>query len=139
MDSVGQNAHLLRCGEEFAASHFEDLGRKARICQCVKGYWGDVVRCYGSDLTGAHGIVDRSLCLDSAEPLVAITTTFGGDVITPHQHFHNNGHGYVRCTMTPQLWTSDFRVVPSVLVRDAPVSTLASFVVEQGRAGAQRA
>ena len=69
----------------------------------------------------------------------AIATTFGGDVNNPHQHFYNNGHGYVLCTITPQLWTSDFRVVPSVLVEDAPVSTLASFVVEQGRAGAQRA
>lgn len=63
-DSVGQNAHLPRYGEEFAASHFEDLGRKARICQCVNRYCGDVVRCYGRDLTGTHGVVDRSLCLD---------------------------------------------------------------------------
>jgi len=43
----------------------------------------------------------------------------------------------LRCKLTPRLWTTDFRVVPTVLSQDAPVSTIASFVVEQGRAGAQ--
>jgi alkaline phosphatase D len=65
-----------------------------------------------------------------------LVTTYGGDVNNPHLRFNDNHHGYVRCTLTPTLWTSDYRVVPSVLVQDAPISTLASFVVQQGRAGA---
>ena len=66
-----------------------------------------------------------------------INTTYGGDVNNPHFRFFDNHHGYVRCKLTPELWTTDFRIVPTVLSPDAPVSTLASFVVEQGRAGAQ--
>jgi alkaline phosphatase D len=66
-----------------------------------------------------------------------IATVFGGNANNPHLRFMDNHHGYVRCTLTPTLWQSDYRVVPSVLVLDAPISTLASFVVEHGRAGAE--
>ena len=65
-----------------------------------------------------------------------ISTTFGGDSNNPHLRFSDNHHGYVRCKLTRDLWRSDYRVVPTVLSQDAPVSTLASFVVERGRAGA---
>jgi alkaline phosphatase D len=68
-----------------------------------------------------------------------LSTVFGGNANNPHLRFTDNHHGYVRCTLTPDLWRADYRVVPSVLVQDAPVSTIASFVVEQGRAGAQLA
>jgi alkaline phosphatase D len=68
-----------------------------------------------------------------------ISTVFGGNANNPHQRFTDNHHGYVRCTMTPQLYQADYRTVPTVLTPDAPVSTLASFVVQQGRAGAQQA
>jgi hypothetical protein len=41
--------------------------------------------------------------------------------------------------VTPELWRSDYRVVPSVVqADDGGVSTLASFVVEQGKAGAEK-
>lgn len=63
-------------------------------------------------------------------------TTAYSDANNPHLRFYNNHHGYVRCVVSPQLWQSDYRVVPSVLAQDAPISTLASFVVQQGRAGA---
>ena len=66
-----------------------------------------------------------------------LATTFGGNANNPHLRFTDNHHGYVRCTLSNDLWRTDYRVVPSVLVQDAPVSTVASFVVEQGRAGAQ--
>jgi alkaline phosphatase D len=66
-----------------------------------------------------------------------ISTVFGGDTNNPHLRFANNHHGYVRCTATPDLWQADYRVVPSVIeVDDGGVSTVASFVVEKGRAGA---
>jgi alkaline phosphatase D len=68
-----------------------------------------------------------------------IATVFGGNANNPHLRFTDNHHGYVRCTLTPELWQADFRIVPTVLTPDAPVSTLASFVVEQGHAGAQEA
>ena len=66
-----------------------------------------------------------------------LSTVFGADANNPHLQFSDNHHGYVRCTVTPDQWRSDYRVVPSVIEPvDGGVSTLASFVVEKGRAGA---
>jgi alkaline phosphatase D len=57
----------------------------------------------------------------------------------PGVHFHNNERGYVRCTITPTAWRSDFRTVAHIDKPGAPVVTRASFVVEAGKAGAQPA
>ena len=57
----------------------------------------------------------------------------------PHVRFFNGQRGYVRCHVTPQSWRTDYRVVPYVSRRGAPVSTRASFVVEAGRPGLQYA
>jgi alkaline phosphatase D len=57
----------------------------------------------------------------------------------PHIKFHNSQRGYVRCVVTPERWTSDFRVVPYVTRKGAPVTTRASFVIETGRAGMKEA
>ncbi len=48
-------------------------------------------------------------------------------------------HGYVRCSLTPDQWTTDFRVLTTVKTPDQPVTTAATFVVENGRPGAQPA
>ena len=57
----------------------------------------------------------------------------------PHIKFFDGiFRGYVRCELDASRWRSDFRVVPTVAVPDAPISTLASFVVENGVPGAQR-
>ncbi|WP_028057839.1 alkaline phosphatase D family protein [Candidatus Solirubrobacter pratensis] len=72
---------------------------------------------------------------DPAKP----ATTYNDDPNNPQLLFHNNNRGYVRCTVTPQQWTSDYRIVPSVRRRGVAASTLASFVVQDGVAGAQRA
>jgi len=66
-----------------------------------------------------------------------LSTVFGNNANNPHLQFSDNHHGYVRCTVTPRLWRADYRVVPSVIdAADGGVSTIASFVVEKGRAGA---
>jgi alkaline phosphatase D len=52
--------------------------------------------------------------------------------------FRNNNRGYVRCTLSPGAWTSEYRIVPTVRQRPAPASTVATLAVEDGRAGAQR-
>jgi alkaline phosphatase D len=57
----------------------------------------------------------------------------------PHVRFFNGQRGYVRCTVSRERWQSDYRIVPFVTRPDAPVETRASFVVESGRPGAQRA
>jgi alkaline phosphatase D len=56
----------------------------------------------------------------------------------PHVHFYNNQRGYVRCVVTRDRWQSDYRVVPFVSKPGAEITTRASFVVENGRSGAQR-
>ena len=55
----------------------------------------------------------------------------------PHFLLRNNNRGYVRCTLDADAWTSEFRTVTTVTQRGAPTSTLATFAVENGRAGAQ--
>lgn len=56
----------------------------------------------------------------------------------PQVKFHNSQRGYVSCTVTPKQWTSDYRIVPYVSKPGAPIQTRATFVVETGRAGAQK-
>jgi alkaline phosphatase D len=68
-----------------------------------------------------------------------LSTVFGGDVNNPHLQFTDNHHGYVRCTVTPDQFRADYRVVPTVLAPvDGGISTAASFAVLRGRAGAVR-
>jgi alkaline phosphatase D len=66
-----------------------------------------------------------------------LTTVFGGNINNPHLRFQDNHHGYVRCTVTPDQWRADYRVIPSVVAADdGGIGTVASFVVEKGQAGA---
>ncbi|MBD2019975.1 alkaline phosphatase [Leptolyngbya sp. FACHB-36] len=53
----------------------------------------------------------------------------------PHIKFFNGQRGFIRHQVTPDAWQSDYRVVAAVTVPDAPISTRASFVVENGHPG----
>jgi alkaline phosphatase D len=53
--------------------------------------------------------------------------------------FFNAQRGYVRCTVTPKAWRSDYQVVEEVTKPGAPVIRKASFVIEAGVAGAKQA
>lgn len=57
----------------------------------------------------------------------------------PGVQFFNDERGYVRCTITPKTWRSEFRTVAQVTKPGAPVVTRAAFAVEAGKAGAKRA
>lgn len=54
-----------------------------------------------------------------------------------HMKFYNQRRGYVRCELSGDEYRSDYRVMPYVTEPDAPISTLAGFVVEDGRPGVQ--
>ncbi len=56
----------------------------------------------------------------------------------PHIQFFNNQRGYVRCTVTPDSWQTDYLVLPYVSRANAPISTVASFVLENGKPGLKR-
>jgi alkaline phosphatase D len=53
--------------------------------------------------------------------------------------FCNDQRGYVTCEIGPRQMRTDFKVVDYVTRPGAPIKTRATFVVEDGRAGAQRA
>ena len=57
----------------------------------------------------------------------------------PHIEFFNGQRGYVRCTLTPQEWRADYRVLPYVKQPGAQIYTRASFVTEAGNPGLQQA
>lgn len=57
----------------------------------------------------------------------------------PFVKFHSTERGYVTCEVTPKLWTTNYRGVEFVSKPGAPVHTRASFVVEAGKAGVQKA
>jgi alkaline phosphatase D len=57
----------------------------------------------------------------------------------PCVKFHNRERGYVRCTVTPGEWASDYVVVEDVTKPGGKVLTRASFVVEAGKPGAKKA
>ncbi|MFE5571295.1 alkaline phosphatase D family protein [Amycolatopsis japonica] len=68
--------------------------------------------------------------------------TPGGETLlkaNPHMKFFNSQRGYVRVNVNRQRWRSDFRVVPFVNTPGAPISTRASYVVEDRRPGVQSA
>jgi len=54
----------------------------------------------------------------------------------PHIKFYNAQRGYVRCSITPEHWQTDFRILPYVDAPGAGIKTRASFVVEQNNPGA---
>ncbi|GAA2095657.1 alkaline phosphatase D family protein [Actinomadura alba] len=57
----------------------------------------------------------------------------------PHMKFYNAQRGYVRVNVNRERWRSDFRVLPYVTRPGAPISTRASFVVEDRSPGVQSA
>ncbi len=50
----------------------------------------------------------------------------------PCVKFHNRQRGYIRCTVTPKTWTSDYVVLDQVLTPGGKASVRASLVVEAG-------
>lgn len=57
----------------------------------------------------------------------------------PCVRFRNVQRGYVRCTVTPESWRSDYIVVEDITKPGEPAVTRASFAIESGRPGVQPA
>ena len=55
----------------------------------------------------------------------------------PGVKYFNAQRGYVLCTVTPDTWQSDYRIVEEVTKPGAPVTTKAKFIVESGTPGAK--
>jgi len=55
----------------------------------------------------------------------------------PAISFYNGRRGYTRCTVTPETWRTEYRVLPYVSRPGAPIHTGASMSVAHGEAGAK--
>jgi alkaline phosphatase D len=51
----------------------------------------------------------------------------------PFVKFHNDERGYVCCELDKKTWKTEYKTVPYVSRRGAPLNTRATFVVESGR------
>jgi alkaline phosphatase D len=56
----------------------------------------------------------------------------------PHIKFYNGQRGYVRSTVTPAIWQTDYMVMSQVTTPFGTISKRASFIVENGRPGVQQ-
>lgn len=65
---------------------------------------------------------------------------FGKRVVRENRNvkYNNNRRGYVRCTLTPEDWRTDFRVVDYVTRPGAPARTDEQFLVAAGSPGLQK-
>jgi len=110
---------------------------------------GDVHKNYVSNIERDFSEPESSELV--ATEFVGTSISTGGDGVdqdasdrvvlaeNPNIKFANRKRGYVRCTLDRGQWRSDFRIVDFVTRPGAPIRTRASFVVEDGVAGAQEA
>ena len=103
---------------------------------------GDVHRSWASDLMLDYTSQDKVIGTE----LVTSSVTSGGDgnaadnglsSLNPHVKFFKNLRGYVRTVTTSDRMAVDFRAVDKVTLRDYPVKTVRSYVVEAGNPGLQ--
>ncbi|HEX5106512.1 MAG TPA: alkaline phosphatase D family protein [Pirellulaceae bacterium] len=109
---------------------------------------GDIHSNWANDLIADFDHLDSQVV---ASEFVGTSISSGGDgartpkdldrllAENPFVRFHNAERGYVRCTVTPERWQSDYQVVEYVTKKGAPLVTRASFVVEDGQPGVKPA
>ena len=110
---------------------------------------GDIHMSWASELRSDFSRPDRPTI--GAE-LVGTSISSGGDgtaqpgwvspaalAEAPHLRWHDARRGYVRCTVAPDAWTADYRVVPFVSRPGASVETASSWRLVNGRPGLERA
>jgi alkaline phosphatase D len=70
---------------------------------------------------------------DGADRYASVTDVRLGE--NPHIRWHNARRGYIACTVTPDSWLAEYRVVPFVTRPDAPVTTATRWRLARGRPG----
>jgi alkaline phosphatase D len=104
---------------------------------------GDVHRSWAANLMQNYGTQNRIIGTE----LVTTSITSGGDgnaadnslnpTLNPHVKYFKNLRGYVKTRTSSAEMRVDFRAVDKVTVRDYPVKTVGSYVVEATNPGLQ--
>jgi alkaline phosphatase D len=107
---------------------------------------GDIHSNWVNDVKADFGNPDSPVV---ATEFVGTSISSGGDGRDQSEHtpamlaenpfvkYYNGQRGYVRCEVTADAWRSDYRVLDYVSQPGSPMGTKTSFVVEEGRPGAQ--
>ncbi|GII66934.1 phosphodiesterase [Sphaerisporangium krabiense] len=101
---------------------------------------GDVHRHWASNLMADYTTQNRIIGTELVT--TSITSTGDGNAadnglssLNPHVKFYKNLRGYVRTVTTPTQMTVDFRALDRVTVRDYPIKTVQSYVIQAGSPG----
>jgi alkaline phosphatase D len=103
---------------------------------------GDVHKHWAANIMNNYTTQDKVIGTE----LVTTSITSGGDGNAtddgtagrnPHVKFNKNQRGYVRTRTTPTQMNVDFRVLDKVTVRDYPIKTAKSYVIQAGNPGLQ--
>lgn len=109
---------------------------------------GDIHSNWANNLIADFDKLDSKVV---ASEFVGTSLSSGGDgALVPKDHastlsenpfvkFYNIERGYVRCQVNNNEWRSDYQICPSILKPGGPVVTRASFVVENGKPGVEKA
>jgi alkaline phosphatase D len=97
----------------------------------------DVKANYLNPSSATVGVEFVGPSISSGFPSILIPIVEAALPANPHTVFFDGlYHGYVRCTITPEQWLAEYRVVPTILDDRAEAFTLRSFVVQDGLPGA---
>ena len=154
--SFAQRDFQIGTGQRFSMGHWDGyVGSRNRISNFIRDndiqnpvvITGDMHNNWAADLKANY---DDPSSETLGSEFIGTSITSGGDgadtspsqeavvAENPHIEFFNGQRGYVRCTLTPEQWRTDYKVLPYVKQRGAPVYTRASFVVEAGNPGLQQ-
>ncbi|MGQ0528315.1 MAG: alkaline phosphatase D family protein [Panacagrimonas sp.] len=100
---------------------------------------GDIHSFWATELSALHGtapVATEFVGTSISSPGISHEAVTAMRPDNPHVKFCDaRFRGYVRCDVSPAGWRTDFRVVADVRDPASAASTLASFQVENGRAG----
>jgi alkaline phosphatase D len=117
----------------------EDIANLVVLSGDIHSNWvADLKTDFSDPASPALGteFVGTSITSDFAPEFIPIIEAALLDPANAHIKFFDGAfHGYVRCSVTPERWRSDYRVVDTVFMPTATVRTLKSFIVKDGHAG----
>ncbi len=99
-------------------------------------YAADLKRDYRNPASATIGVEFTNTSISSNGDGHAVTPEWERTKAdNPHIKHHSNLRGYVACTVTPERFQADFKVLDRVTVPGAPVRSSGALVVEAGRPG----